>query len=184
MTCLAQSKWGAQLWGSIVTSYCLWQKPLLGVYTDVPMDFPGVSDGKASAYNPGDPGSTPGLGRSPGEGNGNPLQYSCLEKSHGWRSLVGYSLWGHKESDTMEQLHFLSLSCFHVHWVNDAVQPSNPLSSSSPTFSLSLHHGFSNESVLHIRWPKYWSFSFSISPSKQHSGLICFRMDWLDLLAV
>ena len=43
---------------------------------------------------------------------------------------------------------------------------------------------FSNESVLRIRWPKYWSFSFSISPSKEHSGLISFRMDWLDLLAV
>ena len=43
---------------------------------------------------------------------------------------------------------------------------------------------FSNESVLHIRWPKYWSFSFSISPSKEHPGLISFRMDWLDLLAV
>ena len=44
--------------------------------------------------------------------------------------------------------------------------------------------GFSNESVLHIRWPKYWSFSFSISPSNEYSGLISFRMDWLDLLAV
>ena len=43
---------------------------------------------------------------------------------------------------------------------------------------------FSNESTLHMRWPKYWSFSFSISPSKEHSGLISFRMDWLDLLAV
>ena len=43
---------------------------------------------------------------------------------------------------------------------------------------------FSKESVLHIRWPKYWSFSFSISPSKEHSGLLSFRMDWLDLLAV
>ena len=43
---------------------------------------------------------------------------------------------------------------------------------------------FSNESALHIRWPKYWSFSFSISPSKEHTGLISFRMDWLDLLAV
>ena len=43
---------------------------------------------------------------------------------------------------------------------------------------------FSNESVLHIRWPKYWSFSFSISPSNEHSGVISFRMDWLDLLAV
>ena len=43
---------------------------------------------------------------------------------------------------------------------------------------------FSNKSVLHIRWPKYWSFSFSISPSKEYSGLVSFRMDWLDLLAV
>ena len=43
---------------------------------------------------------------------------------------------------------------------------------------------FSNESVLHIRWPKYWSFSFSISPSNEYSGLTSFRMDWLDLLAV
>ena len=43
---------------------------------------------------------------------------------------------------------------------------------------------FSNESALHIRWPKYWSFSFNISPSNEHSGLISFRMDWLDLLAV
>ena len=43
---------------------------------------------------------------------------------------------------------------------------------------------FSNESVLHIRWPKYWSFSFTISPSNEHSGLISFRIDWLDLLAI
>ena len=49
---------------------------------------------------------SPGLGRSPGEGNGNPLQYYCLEKSHGWRSLVGYSLRGRKELDTTEWLHF------------------------------------------------------------------------------
>ena len=50
------------------------------------------------------PGSIPGLGRSSGEGNGNPLQYSCLEKSHGWRSMVGYSPWDHKESDRSEPL--------------------------------------------------------------------------------
>ena len=48
------------------------------------------------------PALIPGLGRSPGEGNGNPFQYSCLEKSHGWRSLVGYSPWGFEESDTTE----------------------------------------------------------------------------------
>ena len=64
--------------------------------------FPGGSDRKASAYSAGDLGSIPGSGRSPGEGNGNPLQYSCLEKSHGQRSLVGNSPWGHKEPDTTE----------------------------------------------------------------------------------
>ena len=69
-------------------------------------DFPDGSDSKASAYNAGDLGSIPGSGRSPGEGNGNPLQYSCLEKSHGGRGLVGYSPWGRKESDTIERLHF------------------------------------------------------------------------------
>ena len=58
-----------------------------------------------SAYNvQEDPGSIPELGRSPREGNGNPLQYSCLENPMGWRSLVGYSPWGHKESDITEQL--------------------------------------------------------------------------------
>ena len=68
------------------------------------------SDGRVSAYNAGDLSSIPGLGRSPGEENGNRLQSSCLEKSHGRRSLVGYSPWGRKESDTTEWLHFLSLS--------------------------------------------------------------------------
>ena len=74
----------------------------------------------------------------------------------------------------------------HGHPINDAVQPSHPLSSPSPpAFSLSQHQGFfSNESVLRIRRPKYWSFSFSISPSNEHPGLTSFRMDWLDLLAV
>ena len=68
--------------------------------------FPGGSEVKASACNVGDPGSIPGSGRSPGKGNGNPLQYSCLEKSHGGRSLVGYSPRGCKELDTTELLHF------------------------------------------------------------------------------
>ena len=62
---------------------------------------------KVSAYNVGEPGSIPGLGRSPGEENGNPLLYSCLENPmDGQRSLVGYSPRGHKESDTTERLHF------------------------------------------------------------------------------
>ena len=73
----------------------------------------------------------------------------------------------------------------HVHWVGDAIQPSHPLSSPSPpAFNLSKHQGFSKESVLHIRWPEYWSFSFRISPSSEYSELISFRIDWLDLLAV
>ena len=74
----------------------------------------------------------------------------------------------------------------HVHWVDDAIQPSRPLSlPSPPAFSLSQSFRvFSNKSALCIRWPKYWSFSFSISPSNEFLGLISFRMDWLDLLAV
>ena len=73
----------------------------------------------------------------------------------------------------------------HVHWVGDAIQPSHPLSSPSPpTFNPSSMRVFLNESALRIRWPKYWSFSLSISPSSEHPGWISFRMDWLDLLAV
>ena len=72
----------------------------------------------------------------------------------------------------------------YVHRVSDAIQPSHPLLSPSPTFNLSNIRVFSNESVLHIRWPKYWSFSFIISPFNEYSGLISLRMDWLDLLAV
>ena len=64
---------------------------------------PGGSDSKASAYNAEDPGSIPGLGKSPGEGNGNVLQYSCLENPTG-KSLVVYSPWGRKESDITERL--------------------------------------------------------------------------------
>ena len=80
--------------------------------------------------------------------------------------------------------HFLELAQIHVHWV-DAIQPSRSLlpllllPSIFPSIGI-----FPNESVLCIRWPKYWSFSFSISPSNEYSGLIYFRMNWLDLLAV
>ena len=73
----------------------------------------------------------------------------------------------------------------HVQWVGDAIQPSHSLSSPSPpAFNLSQHQGLLNESVLHIRWPKYLSFTIGISPTNEYSGLISFRMDWLDLLAV
>ena len=64
--------------------------------------FPGGSDGKTSAHNVGHPGSIPGLGRSPGEGNG---PVFLPGKAHEQRSLLGYGPWGHKESDTTEQLH-------------------------------------------------------------------------------
>ena len=74
-----------------------------GLPTPVFMGFPGGPDGKESAYN-ADLSLIPGLGSSHGGGHGNPLQYSCLENPHGQRRLAGYSPWGHKESDTTEQL--------------------------------------------------------------------------------
>ena len=73
----------------------------------------------------------------------------------------------------------------HVHRVGDAIQPPYPLSSPSlPPSVFPSIRVFSNESVLHIRWPKYWSFSFSISPSNEYSGLISFRINWFDLFSV
>ena len=74
----------------------------------------------------------------------------------------------------------------HVHLTGDAIQSSHSLlSPSPPAFDLSQHFPvFSNESVLRIRWSKYWSFSFNNSPSNDYLGLISFRMDWFDLLAV
>ena len=73
----------------------------------------------------------------------------------------------------------------HVHRVGDAIQPSHSLlSPSPPAHNPSQIRVFSNESTLRMRWPKYWSFSFSISLSNEHLGLISLRMDWLDLLAV
>ena len=79
--------------------------------------------------------------------------------------------------------HLLELALTHVHWVSDIIQPSHSLSSSSPP-AFYLSQVLSNESALHIRWPKYWSFNFSISPSNEYSGLISFRIDWFDFLAV
>ena len=68
----------------------------------------------------------------------------------------------------------------HVHWVSDAIQPSHPLSSPSPPAPIPPRiRVFSSESTLRVRWPKYWSFSLN-----EYPGLISFRMDWLDLLAV
>ena len=77
------------------------------IYICIYMGFLGGSDGKASARTAGGPGLIPRSGRSPGEENGNPLQYSCLEKSHKQRNLAGYSPWGRKESDMTERLTLL-----------------------------------------------------------------------------
>ena len=80
--------------------------------------------------------------------------------------------------------HLPELAQAHVHWVGDVMQPSHPMSSPSPpTFDLSQPHGLFKR-VLPISWPKYWSFSFSINPSNEYSGLTSLRIDWLYLLAV
>ena len=83
-------------------------------------------------------------------------------------------------------LHYLpKFAQTHVHWVSDTIQSSHPLlPTSSPALNLSQYQGLFHESALHIRRPKYWSFSFSISPSSEYSGLISCRIDWFDLLAV
>ena len=101
---------------------------------------------------------------------------SCLTLyDHGDCSMPGFPV--HHQ--------FPQLAQTHVHWVTDAIQQSYPLSSPSPpAFNLSQHQGLYQESVLCIRWPKYWTFSFSISPTNDYLGLISFRTDWLDLLAV
>ena len=78
--------------------------------------------------------------------------------------------------------HLLEFAQVHVHCISDATQPAHPLSPlSPPALHPSQHQG---QSALCIRWPMFWSFSFSISPSSEYSGLISFRIDWLDLLAI
>ena len=79
---------------------------------------------------------------------------------------------------------FLEFTQTHVHWVGDAIQPSHPLSSPSPAFNISQHQGFFKWVSSSHQMAKYWSLSLIISPSSDYSGLISFRLDWLDLLAV
>ena len=95
-------------------------------------------------------------------------------------SLVSDSLQPHVATPGFSFLHdLLEFSQTHVHWVRDAIQPSHPISSTSLlAFNLSQHQG------LHIRWPTYWSFSFSINPSSEYSVLISFSIEWFDYLAV
>ena len=81
--------------------------------------------------------------------------------------------------------YLLEIAQSHVHWVDDAFQLYYPLWPPSPlVLSLSSIRVFSSELTLHISWPKYWSFSFSNSASSEYSGLISFRIDWFQLLAV
>ena len=73
----------------------------------------------------------------------------------------------------------------HVYWVGDTIRPSNPLSSPSPpALNLSQHQGLFHWVILLLRWPKYLSFSFSLSPSNEYSGFISHRIDWFDVLAI
>ena len=81
--------------------------------------------------------------------------------------------------------HLLKFAQTPIRWTSDAIQPSHPLSSpSAPAFNPSSIRVFFNDLTLPIRWPKYWSFSFSISPCNEYSGLISSRIGWFDLLAV
>ena len=97
------------------------------------------------------------------------------------------TLWNHMDHSTpgLPVHHQLpEFTQTHVHWVSDAIQPINPLSSPLlPPSIFPSNKVFSNESALHIRWPKYWSLSLNISPTSGHPGLI-FRVGWLDLPAV
>ena len=107
------------------------------------------------------------------------VQFNCLVMSN--------SLQLHHCSTSGFPVHhqLQELTQTHVHWVGDAIQPSHPLPSLLllPSIFTSIRV-FSKESVLHIRWPKYWSFGFSTNPASEYSGLISFRMDCLDLLTV
>ena len=146
-------------------------------------------------------GSIPESGRSPGEENGYPLQYSCQENSmdrNSWQTIVQFisvqspshgwfftTLWTAENQASLSITNSQSLlKLISI----QSVTPSNHLILCRPFLLLPSIFAsirvFSNESALLIRWPKYWRFNFSISPSNEHPGLISFRMDWLDLLAV
>ena len=111
-------------------------------------------------------------------------QFSSVQFSH---SVMSDSSWPHGPHKPGLPVHHQlpEFAQTHVHWVGDAIQPSHPCHPLLllPSIFLSIRV-FSKESPLRIWWPKYWSFSFNISPSNEHSGLISFRIDCLDLLAV
>ena len=109
--------------------------------------------------------------------------YHSVQFSH---SVMSDSLQPHESQHTRPVHHQLpEFTQTHIHRVSDAIQPSHPRSSPSPPApNPSQHQSLFNESTLHMRCPKYWSFSFSIIPSKEYSELISFKIDWFDLLAV
>ena len=101
--------------------------------------------------------------------------------------VIFNSLWLHGLQQTRLPCSYLpKFAQIHVHWVGDDIEESHPLQPSSPfTFNLSQHQSlFFNEWALCIRWLKYWSFSFSISPFNEYSGLISFRIDWFNLFTI
>ena len=104
------------------------------------------------------------------------------------KNALEWTHWSYRSFSSVAQSHHLLLELTvltHVQWVGNAIQPPHLLSSPSlPAPNPSHNQGLSNELAFRIRWPKYWSFSFSISPSNEHPGPISFRMDWLHLLAV
>ena len=110
------------------------------------------------------------------------ISFSCCSVTQSCPTLCDLMDYSMPGFPVLHQL--LEFAQTHVHWVGDAIQPSQPLSSPPPAFNLSGIRVFSNDLALCIKWPKYWSFSFSISPSNEYSGLISFRIDWFDLLAV
>ena len=181
--------------------------------------IPSWLSGKESVWNSRNESSIRGMRRSPGEGNGNPLQYPCLgnpmkEEPDGLQSMGSHRgrhnlatkqqqhmcvlllllslsvmsdfLWPFEHMPGFPVLHYLlEYAQTHVHWVGDAIQPSHPLSPLLLLLSIFPSvRVFSSELALCIRGPKYWSFSFSISPSNEYSGLISFGIDWFDLVAV
>ena len=150
------------------------------------LGFPGGSDGKESTHNGGDLGSVPELGRSPGEGHGNPLQYSCLENPHGQSSLVGHSPWDRKELDTTEQLstrpwslpHLESTHCLSLHAVGDIKATwhcsCHPLSVSALLhwFPLLSSCPCNRPSYKHLQFPSKWILCVLSQPALIHQLLL------------
>ena len=154
-----------------------------------------VKNPPANAGDARDTGSIPGSGRPSREGNGNSFQYSCLGNlmdKGAWQATDQEVTKNQRQLDPMNRStpglpvhhHLLEFTQTSI----EPVMPSSHLTLCHPLLLLPpilpSIRVFSNESTLHMGWPKYWSFSFSIIPSKEIPGLISFRMHRLDLLAV